>query len=113
MRTLLKVVSVVSLLLCVFGFILLNKHSGASPECDGKAMRPGDVCRHIGGSGRSDTYEELKASLENSLPIDRALAYTSGAVFIVSVATRMALRRSANGQGGRSRPSGAADGALD
>ncbi|MFE2283806.1 hypothetical protein ACFXDJ_06500 [Streptomyces sp. NPDC059443] len=98
MRRLLKVVSVLSLLLCLFGIFLVYRHSGATPECGGKPMSPGDVCRHIGGNGGgSDTYEELQASLEGSVPIDRGIAYVSGAVFIASVAARMALRRSANG----------------
>ncbi|MEV0764992.1 hypothetical protein [Nocardia sp. NPDC050435] len=38
-----------------------NADPGATPECDGKRMSPGDKCIVVGGSGESFTYESKLA----------------------------------------------------
>jgi hypothetical protein len=88
------VLAVGALLVCALSLFLMVHHSGAQPECDGKRMVPGDVCRRIGasGGGTSSTYEEEKQSLADSVPVERAVALVSGAVFVIAGAGRLLVR---------------------
>ncbi|MFD9890433.1 hypothetical protein ACFWY9_13900 [Amycolatopsis sp. NPDC059027] len=92
MRKFVKVLTVISFLLCVAGGLLWWKHTGANPVCDGKDMRPGDVCQRI-RAGTSMSYDEAKASLEDSVPVDMGLFFGGGAVFVLSLIGGVYLRR--------------------
>lgn len=80
-----------SFLACAFGAFLWSNHTNATPECDGEPMAPGDTCTRL-RSGSSWTYEETKASLENSIPVDKAIFFVSGAIFILSTIVAVSTR---------------------
>lgn len=84
----------IALGLSLFGGCAWSNHSRGVPECDGKAMEPGDSCRTVGrGGGSTRTYEETKRSLADSVPVDRALVFGGAAVFVVTVVAVRATRR--------------------
>jgi hypothetical protein len=41
-----------------------------TPKCSGEDMGPGDVCVTIGGSGGSDSYEDLMTAHNDSITVD-------------------------------------------
>ncbi|MFB8138349.1 hypothetical protein [Streptomyces parvus] len=86
MKKFLRVIAVISLGLALFGGCAWSKHSEGVPQCDGKTMRPGDVCRTIGGgSSTEQTYEEAKQGLQDSIPFDQGLLFGGIAVFTAAV----------------------------
>ncbi|MFE3559411.1 hypothetical protein ACFXKW_31820 [Streptomyces sp. NPDC059193] len=84
--------AIVGLCLGLFGGCAWSNHVDAVPKCGDKVMQPGTVCQSLSG-GTSSTYEELKQSMENSVPVDMALAFGGAGVFAAGLLTGQYARR--------------------
>ncbi|MFC7242863.1 hypothetical protein ACFQO7_10270 [Catellatospora aurea] len=77
--------SVLAVIGVVF-FVVAALSSGGEVSCDGKAMRPGDVCLEVAKDGRKTyhTYDEVKAEQEARRPVLLVVLGGFGGLFVLA-----------------------------